>query len=804
MNRLLCILLVLLPVGVCPAHAQNNVLVNPGFEETVTGAPAGWGAFWSRTPGAGAATLDTQTTHGGQRALKVVHTGANDWSVEQTARVPVAPGDVFRLGGWVKCEAAQSVQLSVVTRRANGDTLEWIVGGVETGGTHDWQALGRRFVVPADCATIQFRLTGDGKATAWFDDLTLVKAGNVRALGAKWNGKTLHARTPMLDVVLTPLTGQMTVTDRRGKRSWRQLPLGPGLIVQDARLVTPSQILLSVWDIANDLHLKASVILAADAPEMAVTLDGAGPLTEPIAFPAPFATQKGDRLVVPLNEGILYPADDSSIGPMSLVTYSGHGLCMPWFGVIDALGAGVMAIFGTPDDAHMAMDRAPGGTLHAGAVWEASRGRLGYGRKLTYTFFTQGGYVAQAKRYRRYAQKIGLFKTLAQKRRAKPAIDKLVGAVNVWNWDIDKVALCREMKALGMDRVLWSSGGSPEELGAINKLGYLTSRYDIYQDVYPPDAPAWMRKEGWPQDLVWLPNGDWMKGWADIQRHADGTETVYQGGVICSERGLARAKVEIPADLKTHPYGCRFLDTTTASPWRECYNPAHPLTRSQDRNYKMALLKFCAQDMKLVVGTETGIDPSVPYADYYEGMMSLGPYRLPDAGRDMQVYKPPTPDFLKFQVGHQYRIPLWELVYHDCTVAQWYWGDYNNKVPEVWDRRDLFNILYGTPPMFMFDKATWGKDKARFVQSYQNICPLVRRLGYDEMLSHDFLTADHALQRTRWRSGAETIVNFGATSQRLADGRTIKPLGWVVSGPRQALKRKARTGDRPARRPSNG
>ena len=46
----------------------------------------------------------------------------------------------------------------------------------------------------------------------------------------------------------------------------------------------------------------------------------------------------------------------------------------------------------------------------------------------------------------------------------------------------------------------------------------------------------------------------------------------------------------------------------------------------------------------------------------------------------------------KFQVGWQYRLPLWELVYHDCVVAQWYWGDYNNKLPAIWDLRDLFNL----------------------------------------------------------------------------------------------------------------
>ena len=136
---------------------------------------------------------------------------------------------------------------------------------------------------------------------------------------------------------------------------------------------------------------------------------------------------------------------------------------------------------------------------------------------------------------------------------------------------------------------------------------------------------------------------------------------------------------------------------------------------------------------------------------------------------------------MKFQVGHFYRIPLWELVYHDCVVSQWYWGDYNNKAPEVWPRRDLFNTLYATPPMFMFDRNTWRDKKEQFVASYKQICPLVRDLGYDEMLSHEFVTADHAVQRTRWKSGKQIVVNFGETEYRMKDGRTVAAMGYALS-----------------------
>jgi hypothetical protein len=41
------------------------------------------------------------------------------------------------------------------------------------------------------------------------------------------------------------------------------------------------------------------------------------------------------------------------------------------------------------------------------------------------------------------------------------------------------------------------------------------------------------------------------------------------------------------------------------------------------------------------------------------------------------------------------------------------------------------------------------------------------------MLSHEFLTTDHAIQRTRWKSGKEIVVNFGDAPYKLADGRAV-------------------------------
>jgi hypothetical protein len=568
----------------------------------------------------------------------------------------------------------------------------------------------------------------------------------------------LRLSNPFLEVTIDSSSGELRVLDKHAAAVWQQKAVRPSIAWKSISLSEGKALF------AGDPY-RAELTLDPTRPELEFTLSGQGPLSNLLGFPLPFVTAAGTSLVVPMNEGILYPVEDASIPPRQLIAYGGHGISMPWFGVFDrSSGAGVMAIIETPDDARIDIARQPGTGLFIRPLWEATRQQFGYPRKIRYVFAAKGGYVAQAKRYREYARQAGLLKTLAEKRKENPNVDLLIGAANIWNWDKDKAGLAREMKAAGMDRVLWSGGGNREQVEEIAKLGYLPGRYDIFQDVWPPDAPAGLKKEGWPEDLVWLPNGDWMKGWAQHSSNADGTETIYQGGVISSPRQLDRARQRIPKELANAPLKAYFIDTTTASPWREDYNPAHPLTRSEDRKYKMQLLEFASRDMKLVTGTETGIDPSVPYVDYFEGMLSLGPYRLPDAGRDMLKYKAPTADFLKFQVGHFYRVPLWELVYHDCVVSQWYWGDYNNKAPEVWDRRDLFNILYGTPPMYMFDMPTWRKESKRFADSYRNICPVVRRLGYEEMISHEYLSEDHAIQRTKWASGAEITVDFNKMS----------------------------------------
>jgi hypothetical protein len=752
---------------------------NPGFEDGIKG----WRPLWMREPDAGTLAIDTRTIHGGKSAVKIEYKGEKDWSFEPASRVKVAEGDVWEWSGWVKVapEQRDRVTLCASIYNAKEKVDDWVFGGTHPAANEGWQRVCARFVIPAGIMEIQPRIIGGGVVTFWLDDFVLEKKYNVLSRRSGDLKKVLTLSNSSLIVSLNVSNATLSVVDRRTDRHYEQKPIPDLFVIADANL-SANRIDYSLLDPMTDAVYKTSVRLDGDQPEFTVELAGGGELRRSLRYPYPFVTGTGSRLIVPMNEGISYPVEDESIREMRLIAYGGHGICMAFWGVTEGEG-GQMTILETSDDATIRIARNES-LLYIAPEWDAQHGRFGYTRRLRYVFFERGGYVAMAKRYRAYAQKIGLFKTLEQKRQENPNVDRLIGAVNVWCWDKNGLVIVKEMQAAGIGRILWSNAQSPENLKALNAMGVLTSRYDIYQDAMNPETfpllrythPDWT-SAGWPKDMIIDSKGDWLRGW-EIEGK-DGK--MYPCGTLCDKLAPDYARKRITAELATHPYLCRFIDTTTAAPWRECYSPDHPMTRSDSRHWKMELLRYVSQDCHLVVGCETGHDAAVPYLHYFEGMMSLGPYRVPDAGRAMdRIWDEVPPDVAKFQMGHEYRLPLWELVYHDCVVAQWYWGDYNNKLPALWDKRDLFNILYANGPMFMFNRELWNQKKDRFVQSYKNICPLLRSVGYSEMTDHRILNADRSVQQSAFSNGTTVTVNFGAKPFTLPDGAVVGPMGFRI------------------------
>jgi hypothetical protein len=140
----------------------------------------------------------------------------------------------------------------------------------------------------------------------------------------------------------------------------------------------------------------------------------------------------------------------------------------------------------------------------------------------------------------------------------------------------------------------------------------------------------------------------------------------------------------------------------------------------------------------------------------------------------------PDQDFFRFQVGPYYRIPLFELVYHDCVVSYWYWGDSSNRIPEVWKDRDLFNILYGTPPLWIVDPVIWANHEPRFIASYRDGRKTALRTRGSEMTEHTFDNADRTIQHSVFADGTRVWVNFGTRRYTLRTGEILLPKSYII------------------------
>ncbi|RJQ69627.1 hypothetical protein D5S17_31050 [Pseudonocardiaceae bacterium YIM PH 21723] len=528
-------------------------------------------------------------------------------------------------------------------------------------------------------------------------------------------------------------------------------------------------------------HGRLIVTLTGDKGTVAWPATGSSKTT---AFQVP----RGEGLNIPANDPFWNSADSHlTDSPLELA----GAITMPFWG--QTIGkAGVSYL--VPTDI--------GSTLKFSSQHGRLRATGGHdfteGHEYTVAFsLTDSSPVAAAKDYRRWLAEHGQLSSLEQKIKANPEAGKLIGAFHAYLWGDGRTpALPAKLRELGIDR-MWLGydadfkGVTPGFVKAGKDAGYLVGPYDSYDNAQVPEE-ADNPTSKWPDNV-----------WPDFcVRKADGSLQTGFGGRGCyvSSKALADAEptkhylADRVAKMTGTGVNSYFLDVDAAGELFNDHSKDHPMTKAQDREYKLDRMR--KQHGKFVLGSESAGSWANQVLDYSHGSSTPVSPHYWEESKDKAnwgAYYPQTaPAFffkpaklsdnaVKAMFDPVYRVPLYSTVLHDSVVTTDRWEIDLYKLPAQKRDRVLTAMLYNTPLNLVLDGKRLA-EKGTEIAEYQRFFRAIQeKAGTRAMTGFEYLSADKKVQRTTF--GDFTITaNFGTTESNgvpagcvVADGKKLCP-----------------------------
>ncbi|MCQ2432603.1 MAG: glycoside hydrolase [Clostridia bacterium] len=494
----------------------------------------------------------------------------------------------------------------------------------------------------------------------------------------------------------------------------------------------------------------------------------------------------GDRLLLPIDEGVAVPVEETdfsmqtpfccreAVMSMIIIERGGDYLLI-------ALDSGTDASY----DVHAA-EGSGGPALLTLTLSSESRCRV------LYRITDHLGEACRA--YREFHHPAGV-RSLKEKFSACPEGASLCGSAIFWIWndDYEKVmysdkdcdlsplagdsmtGIAEELRQSGIDRALFGIFFEPDGAAAAEltgKYGYLTVKYDNYNDVPPADLLNFIPKkrvEGcdyaarrikdYPDGVQINEDGTMRDAWA--LRGFDGK--LHPQNTLCPVVAARRMLEEIPAAHEKYPAMSGYFIDVFGGTVTACYSDKHPMTKKEC--VKLKKETFCKlSEMGYLIGTEDGFDDILDGILYTEGLHSPFPFRYDKYNCGRRKAQQLGAEGADFQRGHMLnpacRVPLWELAYHDASFSFPYWGDSTACVTETLDDKILFARLYAAPPLFSFFAGDFPMLKEKIIGAYGKIREVTGAVGLCAMTDFRYLTDDRMVQKTVFEDGSFVIANF--------------------------------------------
>ena len=396
--------------------------------------------------------------------------------------------------------------------------------------------------------------------------------------------------------------------------------------------------------------------------------------------------------------------------------------------------------------------------------------------------------------------------TLDEKIKANPEIEKLIGGAIFWVWndnydevmysdydtDVnpatgdDLMRVAEELYESGIKKALVGIFFEPDSNYVeplYKKYGYISTQYDNYNDVLNPEMLSIIpnnrakncdytarRMKDYSAGVQITPTGELAKAWA--LKGFDGL--MHHQNTLCPVVAAQRIKEEIPQILAKYPYyKGRFIDVYGCR-LGACHSSVHPTTMEETLSVKNGAFE-AMEKMGLITGTENGFDGIINHLTYSEGLHSPVNLQIPDSGRKHAhvMNEEQTAHTGKEMMRPERRVPLWQLVYHDCMMAFPYWGDSTESTPKYTNRKVLFACLFGCPPLYSFSMKDYEDLKPAILDSYKRIGAVHEKVATLKMTDYKVLSSDYMLQRSEFGNKYRVTVNFSDVT-RSYDGKIIE------------------------------
>ncbi len=497
-----------------------------------------------------------------------------------------------------------------------------------------------------------------------------------------------------------------------------------------------------------------------------------------LAWPQTGQDERLSALILPEGEGLYVPLRDPAWGKrLAGQCFTAHGgLSMPFWSF--ALGNGTFTYQLLSDTrAEVCVSRPDTGLTVTASNAFLSRDRLpAYELEMW-----PGGAspISPAIEYREGLIRSRRFVPLTEKIRANRNVELLMGAVHMYVWgdgrtpafieDLRRAGIRRALISYDQDERSHATLAGREFVSAAKAAGYLVGPYDTYSNAQDP-------KTG--EDTLSLWPGDLFPSGCIVGRDLKPKKGFAGRGCELSSEALERSELgrsALAGRLRNHlktGANAYFLDVDAFGDLYDDYSPAHPMTKSADRENRLRRMRRVRQ-AGLVLGSEEGAGWSAPVIDFAHGALSVqnavlwsrkdfGGWWPPERPRIFFQQSHPDPEFISAKYDPAYRLPLYEAAFHSSVVAAERWDVPLRKFPALLVGRQLLELLYGAPSMWAMDRRELKESREIFTSLARFFEPVHRRIGTEPLDTFTWLTPDRLVQRTTFGNKIALTANFGS------------------------------------------